>query len=107
VLDVPDDRIVEFIDDRVWNMILGNKIWYPEKHRQPWHQEMPDTECARYLRRMEHEYDNRPAPNGDWWSVLFRERNNLQLDDSDELTSAFLFHPVEKQWVVSVGGNKL
>jgi hypothetical protein len=106
VLDVPDDRIGRFTDDRVSNMILGIIIRRPRSLYNEWLNSIPVGQGIEYVRRKEAEYHARPAPNGDWWSVLFIDPTELRLDDKDQLSSALLMHPIPEAWVLSIGGKK-
>ncbi len=102
-LDVPDYGILRLTDDRVWNKILGRDMRRPDSLHRQWLRTIPVGEGYAYLRRKEEEYHAQPAPNGDWWSVLFLERDDFRLEDGEQLASALILHPIPETWVVSVG----
>jgi hypothetical protein len=73
-LDVPDDRILCFLDDVAWNKIIGQKqVALP--------------------RRLQNEWDRQPR-TGDWWDELFVSDNMPEL-----LRTALIRHPVPKHCV--------
>ena len=73
-LDIPDDRILCFVDDIAWNKIIGqNQVALP--------------------RHLRHEWDRQPK-TGNWWDELVVSDNVPGL-----LTTALIQHPVPETYV--------
>jgi len=101
-LEVPDDGILRFTDDHIWNRILGKKIRIPRAINCQWEIDCPPGEADRaaYLNRREDEYYAQTPPGGSWWPQLFIDKSALRLDDKEQLSSALLRHPIPQPWVV-------
>jgi hypothetical protein len=98
-LDVPQDRILGFIDDLAWNRILGIGGVYPTGplHKEARRRTREDpSQCGQVKAEMELEIDARYA-NKDLWSMLFVPP---PVEDTwDKACSALVPFPVEAGWV--------
>lgn len=99
-VEVPECGILRFVDDHVWNRILG-KDCPPLSARRAWQtratQLYPNDDSGRdrYVREQREEYRNEEPPVGGWWSCVF-------VDNADgESVSALIRHPVSPEWVKS------
>ncbi len=99
-LDVPEDGIICFVDDLVWNRLLGIECAVGKgKHRQ-W-----DAEALRkfagqsdamreYQEQCRKDFWAQKPKSGDWWDELF-------VEEPGECISAIIRHPVPVEWVDS------
>ena len=100
VLDVPCKAILKFVDDIVWNRILGEECILPGTMRDEfWDQALqrfPDDADAReqFVKEREESFWAKPPPSGDWWDCLFTQ------DHAGEYVSALVPHPCQLDWVV-------
>jgi hypothetical protein len=101
VLDVPPEAILRFVDDLVWNRILGIRCALPPSMRFTWKQQalrrFPNDITARRESEQQQEeaFWTQPPPSESWWDNLFVEQQAKQL------VSALVRHPVEPEWVLS------
>jgi hypothetical protein len=101
ILEVPTVKILAFIDDIVWNRILGIRCGLPRELELRWKDESIsrhpyDPNAAhKFVKLRRDEFWNQTAPLGGWWSLLFVDER------SDEFVSAIVPHPVHNDWVVS------
>ncbi len=97
-LSVPDSKIICFIDDLVWNRILGKRYRVPDKMRQ-WDDEAlkkyPNDLNARkdYKGYLEESFWNREPVSGSWWCELFTE-------NTCNGESALIRHPIPCEWII-------
>jgi hypothetical protein len=82
-LDVPDAQVLAFVDDLVWNRILGIKCALPRPLCRDWTEEQVAAFWAR------------KAPPGGWWNCLFVNHGK------GDSTSALIRHPIPQEWVIS------
>lgn len=100
VLDVTPKSILRFVDDIVWNRILGIRCALPTKIRLDWFNEalhrFPEDTAARerFLTEREESFWAQPPPGGSWWNSLFTR------DEARECVSALVPHPVAAEWVL-------
>ena len=98
-LEVPEKEIVRFVDDIVWNRILGIRCALPTRLRQCFHREaietFPDNPSKRndYREKKVDAFWRKDAPTGNWWDLLFVQK-------SCEGASAIVRHPLRHGWVV-------
>jgi hypothetical protein len=103
-LDVPTNRILAFMDDYIWNRIIGLRPHAPPELRRKWradalHRHPHDPGGREQFRReQEKAYRVESPPNGDWWSRLFASPN------AAEGVTALIAHPFQAMWVKSRGG---
>ena len=99
ILAVPRESILRFVDDIVWNRILGIRCALPSKIRHDWCDKalhrFPDDADAR--KRSEEELEEsfwaQPPPGESWWSALFTR------EAASEHVSALIPHPIKDEWV--------
>lgn len=100
ILDVPTVKILAFIDDIVWNRILGIRCGLPRELERKWKDESInrhpyDPNAAhKFVKSRRDEFWSQSTPPGGWWSCLFVNER------SDEFVSAIIPHPVQDEWVV-------
>lgn len=98
-LDVPMTAIIRFVDEIVWNRILGNRCTLPRSLYHEWKDEAirmhPGDRDAQkaFIQRREEEFWRAPAPHGDWWDSLLVEAQ------TGESISALIHHPVDRRWI--------
>lgn len=95
-LQVPREKIICFIDDLVWNRILGIKCGVGPNMRRQWI--MKAVRCCPanspvYVKKLEDEFWNRQPATGSWWDELF-------VENIGESVSAIIYHPVPIEYVV-------
>ncbi len=97
-LYVPVPKIIRFIDDLVWNRILGRKC--PVRHgtRRQWHEDAlekfpndPKASKAYEARCFDGFWSQEPK-SGNWWNELFAE-------NAGNRVSALIRHPVPSKWI--------
>ncbi len=99
-LDVPSDSILGFVDDIVWNRILGIRCGVSSEMREAWRNEamrsFPHDAAARgrHLTEQEESFWTQALPGERWWESLFVE------PEPRECVSALVPHPVAKKWVL-------
>jgi hypothetical protein len=99
-LEVPDSSILAYIDDVVWNCLLGIKIRLTSAYASPIREEAakkyPDDPRLRrqFETESEHLFWDHMPPESTLWERLFLEK---PVDGS----SALIEHPVPDEWVVS------
>jgi hypothetical protein len=97
-LCVPGSEVITFIDDIVWNRILGIKCRVRSDLFWQWRKESQskypyDPEAARaYEKDCFNNFWNEEPKSGSWWDELF-------VGDPGEYVSALIKHPVPTQWV--------
>ena len=97
-LEVPQSKIIAFVDDIVWNKILGYKPGLPSIERR-WRNEAieksPGNRKAhdKYVEERYKELWIEPPPSGDHWNELIVTR-------PCELVSAVIAHPVPKEMLL-------
>ena len=105
-LEVPDSEILCFVDDLIWNRLIGIRCGLPQslrleikKRAIEKHPYEPKKSHA-YQDELTEAYWNEPAPQGGWWAELLSD-----VPRTDEAT-ALIRHPVDAGWVVSIGGAR-
>ncbi len=99
-LEIPTDDVLGFVDDIVWNRVLGIQCDLPEELRIEFKNaaipEHPDDPAARmaFEKELAAEFWNRQPPEGDWWASLLVEAR------ADDCTSALVAHPVDDAMVI-------
>jgi len=102
-LDVPPDQILGFVDEIVWNRILGFRCSC-QSLRYSWQSRAIEACCAdrkpldtelltSMAQQYEDEFWNASPPGGSWWNALFLE------PQAKPLVSALIRHPVPLEWV--------
>ena len=100
ILEIPSDNILAFIDDIVWNRILGIECGLPRYLELQWKRAsmecFPDDSEARtkYVKSQRKQFWGQTPPLGDWLTELFVK------EQSCEFVSAIVPHPVREAWVV-------
>lgn len=102
VLDVPCDEIVKFVDNIVWNRMLGKRPRPPKRIRDEITNEAfskfpQDSDARRRLEQeLEDQFWSQPPPEGtSWWDHLF------VAPAASEDVCALVRHPLKPEWVVS------
>ncbi len=97
-LRLPESE-VKFVDDMVWNRILGIKCGPPQGLRNQWKEESlkkyPNNIAAakNYEKRCQDDYWNQKPKSNSWWDELFVKRG-----ESTSM-SALIRHPTRKDWL--------
>lgn len=100
ILDVPRESILAFVDEVVWNRILGIRCELPSGVWRPWRDDGRRSFPGNVAAQNHHEakqrgaYWTQPPPGENWWDSLFAG------DRAEECVSALVPHPVAKEWVV-------
>jgi hypothetical protein len=100
ILEVPSTKILKFVDDIIWNRILGIKNFDPPAElKRKW----KEKSIARYpydpvaskklAKSWNDEFYNQEPPTGNWWDNLF------VCERSDECVSALIPHPIKHSYV--------
>jgi hypothetical protein len=97
-LQIPREKVICFLDDLVWNRILGTiqDISLRSMHNQ-WFEEwkkVPNNPITweDYIERCEEEFRAQKPKTGSWWDELF-------VQHIGEYTCAIIHHPVEDNFV--------
>jgi hypothetical protein len=118
-LYLPRSEVIQFVDDMVWNRILGIKCDIPMPLRCQWRNEslknIPNNQKAAkdYEHKCYQEYWMQKPKTGNWWDELFVSGIGMQKPKTgnwwDELfvsgiggsisTSVLIRHPVQLAWV--------
>lgn len=99
-LCVPVSEVLQFIDDIVWNRILGIKCCVRSDMKYKWRKEAlakyphNSVDSKAYEKQCCENFWKRKPESGSWWNELF-------VDDPGEAVSALVKHPVPTQWVLS------
>jgi hypothetical protein len=97
-LCVPSSAVIRFIDDIVWNRILGIECNVRSDMRRKWRKEAlakyPNNSIASktYEKQCLKNFWQQKPKSGSWWHELF-------VDDPEEAVSALIKHPVPIEWV--------
>lgn len=100
ILDVPTAAVLRFVDDIVWNRILGVRCALPASIRFKWkdeaYRQFPRNAQRRHAaeKALEEAFWSQEPPRGSWWNVLFVE------PQSGEMVTALVRHPVLPEWVL-------
>ncbi len=98
-LEVPEDSVITYIDDIMWNCILGKRPRLTLSYRRPIEAEagkkFPKDPYKR--RNLEKElvnefWENKP-PAGELWE-------KLRLDKAVDSSSALIKHPIPDDWII-------
>jgi len=95
-LSIPSSKVIRFIDQLVWDLILGYKCTPRNMHDQ-WFEEWkkipnnPNTLKA-YLKKREEEFWEQKRKSGDLWDQLF-------VKNTGEYISALIRHPIPSEWI--------
>ena len=95
LLDISDEAITAFVDDIVWNRILGVRCGLPTALRSKWKDEAiaahPEDAAGRkvHVEKQTEKFWSLEAPDGDWWKVLFVAQQ------ARECVSALIDHPID------------
>jgi hypothetical protein len=97
-LYVPKSEIICFIDDLVWNRILGKECEVRSDMRHQWNKEAcekfpnnPKASKAYEKKCLENFWAQKPK-SGDWWDELF-------VKSTGEGISALIKHPISSEWI--------
>jgi len=99
-LEVPEQEIVRFVDDIVWNRILGIKCWLPSSLRRTFRSKALEKfpysadERKNCVKEQEEAFWSQDAPTGSWWDSLFVHQKSCKG------VSAIVRHPLRHEWVV-------
>lgn len=99
VIRLPESEVIQFVDDMVWNRILGIKCGPPQGLRNQWKDESlkkyPNNIAAakNYEKRCQDDYWNQKPKSNSWWDELF-----VKIGGSTSI-SALIRHPVRKDWI--------
>lgn len=99
VLDVPSKQILRFVDDIIWNRIIGRRCALLPLMRFQWKDEalrrFPHDPAARrqYEQEQEDLFWDQKAPGGNWWNCLFVK------PQAKPYVSTLVRHPVKPEWV--------
>ena len=99
-LEVPNDDIIRFVDDLVWNRTFDNECGVGTQMRRQWRIEaialFPNQLVAReeYQEQCRKDFWAQKSKSGDWWDELF-------VEEPGECISAIIRHPVPIEWVDS------
>ena len=98
----PDLKIIRFIDDLVWNRILGIKCGVRNGMGggigRQWHEDalkkfLNDPEASEaYERTCFENFWSQESKSGNWWNELFTENAGIGV-------SALIRHPVPCKWI--------
>ncbi len=98
-LYVPGQEIICFIDDLVWNRILGSKCAVRREMYDQWHKEASekfpnDLEASEaYKTKCYEDFWRQEPKSGNWWDELFTE-------SAGNRVSALIRHPIPcKEWI--------
>jgi hypothetical protein len=97
-LYVPGPEIIRFIDDLVWNRILGIKCSVRGDIRRQWRREAlkkfpNDPEASEvYEKRCFENFWSQEPKSGNWWNELFTENVGSGV-------SALIGHPIPIKWI--------
>lgn len=102
-LDVPKESIIAFVDNYVWNRLLGKtRVTVSDHIRLKWKNEALST--YPHLPKKRHEFVeqkyvefwSRPAPTEGWWQSLFVEPARIENLKVESLgVCALVRHPVD------------
>lgn len=93
---LPKTEVIQFVDDMVWNRILGIKCEPSRELRNQWQEESqkeyPNNPAAakNYEKKCQDDYWLQKPKSGNWWDELFVKRG-----ESTSM-SALIRHPVRK-----------
>jgi len=99
-LYLPRSEVIQFVDDMVWNRILGIKCDIPMPLRCQWRNEslknIPNNQKAAkdYEHKCYQEYWMQKPKTGNWWDELFVSGIGGSIS-----TSVLIRHPVQLAWV--------
>lgn len=96
-LEVPEDKILRFVDSYIWNKILGIECRLPMGLRERCWQESINSN--RHFREILEECRKEffaPRPEEDLWTELFIE------DYLKKGANAIIPHPVEEGWIRNI-----
>ncbi len=97
-LYLPVSEVIQFVDDMVWNRILGIKCDVPPSLRNQWRDEsqkkFPSNPATAkvYEKECYNNYWMKKPKTGSWWDELFVSRIG-------ECTSALIRHPVREDCI--------
>jgi len=99
-LEVPTAQILKFMDDIVWNRILGLTCDVPERRKawkkNAWDRFHDDADAYdRYMAEQREAFWNQAPPGGSWWNALFVE------PQVGETITALIPFPVHKEWIIA------
>ena len=99
-LDVPPEEILCFVDEIVWNRVLGIRCAVPNGLRFRWKNEaiarFPHDIDARHKHQEElaDQFWDQSPPGRTWWESLFVE------PQPGETISALVRHPIRHLWIL-------
>lgn len=97
-LHAPSSEVICFIDQLVWNRILGIKCLVTRNMRNQWRKEalkrFPNNpnDSKTYEKMCEEEFWAQKPKGGDWWDELF-------VKNTGEGVSALIKHPIPSKWI--------
>ncbi|MCD4832118.1 MAG: hypothetical protein K8R02_10015 [Anaerohalosphaeraceae bacterium] len=98
-LCVPKSKIICFIDDIVWNRILGIGGIFSEKMRnecfQEWKNNPSGLNLRDYQKKYEENFWKQEPKSGDWWDELFVSEVAGSM--------AIIEHPIPCEWIMYRG----
>jgi len=94
-LQIPLENVVCFIDDLVWNRILGIRCNVGRTLRRKWQNEAIEkcpSDSHFYFKKCEEDFWNRKPKTGSWWDELF-------IQDTGENASAIICHSIPEKFI--------
>ncbi len=98
-LKVPEDSVITYIDDIMWNCILGNQVRLTPSYRRPIRakveKKFPNDSCNQIILEKELEnkfWENKPPAKELWKKLL--------LDKAVDGFSALIKHPIPDDWII-------
>ncbi|MFC1635052.1 hypothetical protein ACFL5Z_09430 [Planctomycetota bacterium] len=101
VIRLPGSKVIQFVDDMVWNRILGREreCELPQGLCNQWREKSvekyPNNPAAakNYEKKCQNDYRNKKPKSNSWWDELFVQRGQ------STSISALIRHPVRKDWI--------
>lgn len=98
-LEVPEDSVITYIDDIMWNCILGIQVRLTPSYRRPIRAEagnkFPNDPYKRkdFEEELENKFWENKPPAEELW-------DNLLLDKAVDGSPALLKHPIPDDWII-------
>jgi hypothetical protein len=98
-LKVPEDSVITYIDDIMWNYILGIRVnltqSYKRKIRAEAGNKFPNNPCKRktFEKELENKFWENKPPARELWE-------KLRLDKAVDGSPALIKHPIPYDWII-------